>query len=89
WRALSERAHAMAGAAGSISAHEVHETARALERLGLLLAGDLPSDGEHEGNAESALHASVPSVNDLVERFDTAVRTTCRSIHTLLDTHGG
>ena len=86
WRALSERAHAMAGAAGSISAHEVHDAARALERLGLLLAGDLPPDGENEGDAASAPHASV---HDLVERFDTAVRTTCRSIHTLLDTHGG
>ncbi|MDR3044146.1 MAG: response regulator [Desulfovibrio sp.] len=89
WRALSERAHAMAGAAGSISAHEVHEAARALERLGLLLAGDLPSDGENEADAPSARHATVPSVNALVERFDAAVRTTCRSIHTLLDTHGG
>ncbi|MBZ2170623.1 ATP-binding protein [Nitratidesulfovibrio sp. SRB-5] len=86
WRALSERAHAMAGAAGSISAHEVHDAARALERLGLLLAGDLPPDAENEGDAEDARHASV---HDLVERFDTAVRTTCRSIHTLLDTHGG
>uniref|UniRef100_B8DMV3 Sensory/regulatory protein RpfC n=1 Tax=Nitratidesulfovibrio vulgaris (strain DSM 19637 / Miyazaki F) TaxID=883 RepID=B8DMV3_NITV9 len=85
WRALSERAHAMAGAAGSISAHEVHDAARALERVGLLLAGDLPPDGENEGDAASAPHASV---HDLVERFDTAVRTTCRSIHTLLDTHG-
>jgi len=89
WRALSERAHAMAGAAGSISANEVHEAARALEHLGLLLAGDLPSGGENETDTASARHATVPSVNDLVERFDAAVRTACRSIHTLLDTHGG
>lgn len=89
WRALSERAHAMAGAAGSISANEVHEAARALEHLGLLLAGDLSSGGENEADATGARHATMPSVNELVERFDAAVRTTCRSIHTLLDTHGG
>jgi len=45
WRALSERAHAVAGAAGSISATEVHVAARELERTALILAGELPDDG--------------------------------------------
>lgn len=86
WRTLSERAHAMAGAAGSISANEVREAARALEHLGLLLAGDLSPTEADMGDAAIARDASA---HDLVERFDEAVRTTCRSIHTLLDAHGG
>lgn len=93
WRALSERAHAVAGAAGSISATEVHVAARELERTALILAGELPDDGHGDapggmptGGAE---RQGVPqAVAGLVERFDTAVRTACHSIRTLLDAHG-
>lgn len=91
WRALSERAHAMAGAAGSISANEVHEAARALERRGLLLAGDIPerevTPEERDAQAEGP-KAWSESMSTLVEQFDATVRTACRSIHTLLETHG-
>ncbi|MEG6505592.1 hybrid sensor histidine kinase/response regulator [Nitratidesulfovibrio sp. 1201_IL3209] len=92
WRALSERAHAMAGAAGSISADEVHAAARAMERLGLLLAGDLP-DGEVGPEEREVLaaapHARATAATGMAERFDAAVRTACRSIRTLLEAHGG
>ncbi|MGJ3522004.1 ATP-binding protein [Nitratidesulfovibrio sp. D1] len=92
WRALSERAHAMAGAAGSISADEVHAAARAMERMGLLLAGDIP-DGEVSPEERETLaaapHAQAAAATGMAERFDAAVRTACRSIRTLLETHGG
>lgn len=92
WRALSERAHAMAGAAGSISADEVHAAARAMERMGLLLAGDIP-DGEvgpeERETLAAAPHAQAAAATGMAERFDAAVRTACRSIRTLLETHGG
>jgi CheY-like chemotaxis protein/HPt (histidine-containing phosphotransfer) domain-containing protein len=92
WRTLSERAHAMAGAAGSISADEVNAAARAMERLGLLLAGDIP-DGEVRPEEREALaaapHARAAAATGMTERFDAAVRTACRSIRTLLETHGG
>ncbi len=91
WRALSERAHAMAGAAGSISADEVHAAARAMERMGLLLAGDIP-DGEVSPEERKTLaaapHARAAAATGMAERFDAAVRTACRSIRTLLETHG-
>lgn len=93
WRALSERAHAVAGAAGSISATEVHVAARELERTALILAGELPDDGH--GDAPGGMptggseHQGGPqAVAGLVERFDAAVRTACGSIRTLLDAHG-
>ncbi|HCG03943.1 MAG TPA: hybrid sensor histidine kinase/response regulator [Desulfovibrio sp.] len=93
WRALSERAHAVAGAAGSISATEVHAAARELERTALILAGELPDDGHDDAPGgmptDGAEHQGVPqAVAGLVERFDAAVRTACGSIRTLLDAHG-
>lgn len=86
WRTLSERAHAVAGAAGSISATEVHVTARALERIALALAGELADDAPDDGNAGQ--QDGPQAVAGLVERFDAAVRTACASIRTLLDAHG-
>ncbi|BFR47303.1 response regulator [Nitratidesulfovibrio sp. HK-II] len=93
WRTLSERAHAVAGAAGSISATEVYMAARELERTALILAGELPEDGH--GDAPDGMptggakqQGGPQAVEGLVERFDAAVRTACRSIRTLLDAHG-